>query len=275
MNYVPSAHLLEQPEQDTEHEAVEELVLAHGEDVLHAGRGVSGLFKGELNTADFCGNHGVILWETAEPGQTGTGLLSTSLAAKPARRLGDQEDGRDQDDRDENREDQGDAPLNGEEVDFEETKVDPGLEKVTQTDKAAVEHCVGTTVLGSGALRLPDGDRRRELTYAPSEDETSDDELCDVERGALEDLADQGETSGREDQLAATKTISKERAGESTKKRADGKHGDYCALNGFLGLLDVAGRSNGVHLGERGCEVTKRKQTTDTRLVVTEQDEGK
>jgi hypothetical protein len=41
--HVPSAHLLEKLEENAEHEAVEELVLAHGEDVLHAGGGDTGL----------------------------------------------------------------------------------------------------------------------------------------------------------------------------------------------------------------------------------------
>ena len=68
-------------------------------------------------------------------------------------------------------------------MDLVETEVDPGLEQVTQTDEAAVKDGVCATVLGSRALGLPDGNGGRELTDTPSENETSNDELGDVERG--------------------------------------------------------------------------------------------
>jgi len=139
-------------EENAEREAVEELVLAHGEDVLHAGRSVAGLFESELNAADFGSNHRIVLRQTTELGKVGTSLLSAALAAKPARRFGDQEDGRHEDDRNEDGEDQGDAPLDGKEVDLVEAQVDPGLEEVTQTDEAAVQDGVSTAVFGSRAL---------------------------------------------------------------------------------------------------------------------------
>ena len=273
--HVPSAHLLEQLEENAEREAVEELVLAHGEDVLHAGGGVASLFESKLNAADFSGNHGVILGQTTELGEVDTSLLTAALAAEPARRLGNQEDGRHEDDRDEDGEHQGDAPLDGEEVDLVEAQVDPGLEEVTQTDEAAVQDGVGTAVLGSGALGLPDGDGCGELANTPSEDEASNDELCDVEGGALEDLADEGQAGGQEDHLAATEPVAEPGAGEGTHQGTDGEHGDDGALDGLLvGLLSTVGVDS-VHLREGGGEVLEREQTANTGLVVTEEDEGR
>jgi len=257
--HVPSAHLLKQLEKNAEREAVKELVLAHGEDVLHAGCGVAGLFESELNAADFGGNHGVVLGQTTELGQVGTSLLTAALAAEPARGLGDQKDGRHEDDRDEDGEHQGDAPLDGEEVDLVEAQVDPGLKEVTQTDEAAVQNGVGTAVLGSGALGLPDGDCCGELANAPSEDEASNDELCDVERGALEDLADEGEAGSQEDHLAATELVAEPGAGEGTEQGTDGEHGDNGALDGLLvGLLSTGGVDS-VHFREGGGEVLERE----------------
>jgi hypothetical protein len=273
--HIPSAHLLEQLQEDAEGEAVEELVLAHGEDVLHAGRSVAGLFESELNAADFSGNHGVVLGQTTELGQVDTSLLTAALAAKPARRLGDQEDGRHEDDRNKDGEHQGDAPLDGEEVDLVEAQVDPRLEQVTQADEAAVQDGVGAAVLGSGALGLPDGDCCGELANTPSEDEASNDELCNVERGALEDLADEGQTGGQEDHLAATELVTEPGAGEGTQQGTDGEHGDDGALNGLLvGLLGTGG-VDGVHFREGGGEVLEREQTANAGLVVTEEDEGR
>ena len=273
--HVPSAHLLEQLQEDAEREAVEELVLAHGEDVLHASRSVASLFESQLNTADFGSNHRVVLGQTPEFGKVDTSLLAAALAAEPARRLGDQEDGRHEDDRNEDGKDQGDAPLDREEVDLVEAQVDPRLEQITQADEAAVQDSVCTAVLGSGALGLPDGDCRGELANAPSENESSNDELGDVECGALEDLADEGKASGQEDHLAATKLVAEPRAGEGTEKRTDGEHGDHGALNGLLvGLLSTSS-GDSVHFWEGGGEIPEREQTANTGLVVTEEDEGR
>lgn len=272
---IPSAHLLKHLEQDAEHEAVEKLVLAHGEDVLHAGSGVTSLLESELNAANFGSNQRVVLGETAEPGQVGTSLLTTSLAAEPTRRLWNEEDAGHEDDGDEDGEDQGDAPLDRAKVDLEETKVDPGLEQVTQTDEASVQDGVGTAVLCSGALRLPDRDGGGKLTNTPSKDESSNDELGDVERRALEDLADEGQNTSEEDHLAAAELVAEPGAGEGTEKRANGEHSDDGALDGLLVALLCTVGGDGVHFRERLSEVSQREKTTDTRLVVTEQDEGR
>lgn len=272
---VAAAHLLEQLEEDAEREAVEELVLAHGEDVLHAGGGVAGLLESELDATDLGCDKRVILGETAELGQVDASLLSAALAAEPAGGFGDEEDAAHEDEGDEDGEDQGNAPLDGSEIDLEETKVDPGLEQVTQTDEAAVKDGVCTTVLGSRALGLPDGNGGRELTDAPSENETSNDELGDVEGRALEDLADEGEDGGEEDHLAASEVVAEPGAREGTEKSTNGEHRHDGALNGLLVALLSASGGDGVHLWERLGEVVKRQKTTNTGLVVTEQNEGR
>ena len=67
---VASAHLLEHLEEHAKHEAVEELVLAHGENVLHANGGVTSLFESELNATNLSSNQRVVLRETTELGKT-------------------------------------------------------------------------------------------------------------------------------------------------------------------------------------------------------------
>lgn len=113
---------------------------------------MASLLKSELNATNLSSNQRVVLGKTAELGQTGASLLSTTHTAEPARRFGNKEDSADEDHRDEDGDDQGNAPLDGKEVDLEEAQVDPGLKNVTQADEAAVQNCVRATVLRSRAL---------------------------------------------------------------------------------------------------------------------------
>jgi len=96
-----------------------------------------------------------------------------------------------------------------------------------------------------------------------------------VERGALEDLADESKAGGQEDHLAATKLVAEPRAGECTEQCTDGEHGDHGALDGLLvGLLSTGGVDS-VHFREGGGEILEREQTAYAGLVVTEENKGR
>jgi hypothetical protein len=122
---------------------------------------------------------------------------------------------------------------------------------------------------------LPDRDSRRELANTPSKNEASNNELCDVERRALEDLANESEACSDEDQLPASKHVTQLGAGKSTEKRANSEHGHNGSLDSLLVSLDSAVGGDSVHLRECVSEVAKREETANTRLVVTKQDEGR
>ena len=96
-----------------------------------------------------------------------------------------------------------------------------------------------------------------------------------MERRALEDLTNESETCSDEDQLAATKHVTQFGAGESSEKRADSEHGHNGSLDSLLVSLDSTVGGDSVHLREGLSEVAKREETTNARLVVTKQDEGR
>lgn len=91
----------------------------------------------------------------------------------------------------------------------------------------------------------------------------------------MEDLANESEACSDEDQLPASEHVTQLGARESTEKSADGEHGHNGSLDSLLVGLDSAGGGNSVHLRECVGKVAKREKTTNARLVVTKQDEGR
>jgi hypothetical protein len=74
---------------------------------------------------------------------------------------------------------------------------------------------------------------------------------------------------------AATKRVTEFRAGEGTEQSANGEHSNHGSLDSLLVSLHLAGGGDSVHLWEGVGEVAKREKATNTRLVVSEQDEGR
>ena len=145
-NQVRTAHLLEELQEDAEREAVEELVLAVGEDVADLDGATLGLLKSELNAADLSSNLGIVEVEALEIRQALPGLFNTALVDQPTRRLWNCEDGSHGNERDDSGDGKRNAPLQRKIVLLKETKVDPGLEEVTERDETAIKHNVLTTV---------------------------------------------------------------------------------------------------------------------------------
>ena len=229
---VGTTHLLEELQEDAEREAVEQLVLAVCEDVADLDGAALGLLESELDAANLRGNLRVVEVKTLELRQTLPGLLNTALVDQPTRRFRDREDGYHGDERDDGGNRKGNAPLKRKVVLLEETEVDPGLEEVTEGDKAPVKHNVLTTVGGRRALRLPYRNGSTELTNTPSKDKTTDDELRKPEGSALEDLTNESKDSANEDDFAATQPVTDPRAGKSTEEGTNGEGRNNSTLLG-------------------------------------------
>lgn len=266
--------MLEELQEDAEREAVEQLVLAVGEDLADLDGAALGLLESELDAADLSGDLVVVEVEALELGQALPGLLDAALGDEPSRGLRDGEDGDHGDERDDGGDRKGNAPLKREIVLLEEAEVDPGLEQVSERDEAAIKHNVLTTVSGRGALGLPDRDGSTELADTPAKDEAADDELCNAEGGALQDLSDESADGTNEDDLATTEHVTHPGAGKSAEQSTNGEGSNDRTLLGRALALQSTRSVNGVNLREVLGPVLERQETADTRLVVSEEDEG-
>lgn len=231
-NQVGTAHLLKELQEDAKGEAVEQLVLAVGEDVADLDGAALGLLESEFNTADLRRNLGVVEIKTLKLRQALPGLFNAALVHQPSRRLRYEEDNCHGDEGDHSGDRKGYAPLKGQVVLLEEAKVDPSLEKVAEGDEAAVEDDVLTTVGGGRAFGLPYGNSGTELTNTPAEDEAADDELRNLERSTLQNFADEGADSADEDDLATPKNVTDPGAGKSTEERTKGESSNDSTLLG-------------------------------------------
>jgi hypothetical protein len=124
------------------------------------------------------------------------------------------------------------------------------------------------------ALGLPDGNCGAQCTDTESEDEATNNKLCEVEASALQDFSDKGQDSSTEDNFSSSKDIADPSAGKSTEERANGEGSNDCSLDGrfmaFLSTMSI----NGVNLRKVVVPVAQGQKTSDTRLVVSEKDEG-
>lgn len=163
---VGAAPLLEELEHDAEGEAVEELVLAHGEKVTLAGGGGGGFFQCVFNAGELDANLRAIWALAAEEGEVGAGALELIFACEPARGLREEVDGRQEDGGDDDGDDEGHAPGERGAFDLEEGEVDPGLQDVADADEEAVNDDVAAAILCLRAFGLPDRDRGTESADA-------------------------------------------------------------------------------------------------------------
>jgi hypothetical protein len=290
---VATAHLLEELEEDAKRETVEQLVLAIGEDVAELDGGALSFLERQFNAANLSSDCGVVKGKTLERRQAVARLLDTALVDEPTRGLRNHEDSNHGDEGDGCGDGEGNAPLQGQVVLLVEAKVDPGLEQVAQTDKASIEDDVLAAVGRRRTLGLPDRNCRTEDSNTPSENEATDDELRSLECSALQDLADKGQEGTAKDELATTEGVANPRGAEGTKESTDGKGSNLTGLaltpscflqepstyDGTLdgrlaALLSTVGIDD-VDVREVVIPVTEGEQTTDTRLVVSEEDEGR
>jgi hypothetical protein len=122
--------LLQELQENAQREAVEQLILAHGEDVAELSSAATSLLEGEFDTAEFSADFRIVQVESLECSQRRTSFLDTALIDKPSRTLGDGENGSQRDQGDQSRDGKRQTPLNRLIAGFEEPKVDPCFEEV-------------------------------------------------------------------------------------------------------------------------------------------------
>jgi hypothetical protein len=108
--------------------------------------------------------------------------------------------------------------LNGFEAGFEESEVDPCFEKVAQTDEASVQNHVLSTVGGRRAFGLPDWYRSAQCADTESKNESTNNELGELEAGALECFSNEGQRRSNEDDFPASKYIADPGAQQGAKE---------------------------------------------------------
>jgi hypothetical protein len=170
--------------------------------------------------------------EPAERRETGARVFHAAFVDEPARGFGDEEYNGHGDEGNHRGDGKWDAPLQRLVRLLEESEIDPGFEKVAQTDEAAVENDMFSAVGGGRAFGLPDWDRGAQSTDTPSEDESADDELRELEASALQDLADKRQDSSDENNLPAAEDVAVPGAPKSTEQRADSECCNDGALDG-------------------------------------------
>jgi hypothetical protein len=267
---VAAAHLLQELKEDTQREAVEELILAHGEYIAHLGSAATSFFQGEFDATDLGSDFGIVEIQAFEARQTAASLFHTSFSDEPTRALGDGEHSYHRKDRDNRWNGEGNAPLQGQVVLLEKAEVDPCLENIAQTDEAAVQHNVLTAVSGRRALRLPDWHCGTQGTDTPTEDETADDELRELEACALEDLANESTRRSKEDDFPSSEYVSKPGAGKRAKEGANGEGSNDSTLFGRVATLFRASSIDSIDLGKMVIPIPKRQETSNARLVISE-----
>lgn len=88
--------MLEELEEETEREAVQQTLFAVSEDVGQLRRAPSSLFECELDATDLADDLRVLSAHSFEPGQTLFCFLHPALVHQPARGLGDEHHSTDQ-----------------------------------------------------------------------------------------------------------------------------------------------------------------------------------
>ncbi|KAI6766809.1 hypothetical protein HG531_011169 [Fusarium graminearum] len=155
---VGTAHLLVELEEDTQSEAVEELV---------------GVFDASDLGKDFGGVDG----EATEGSDGMTGLFGSVLEDEPSGALGEAVDGGHEDEGEEDGDGDRGSPSDRAMLELEEAKVDPRLENVSKADEETSENNLSTTIHGGRCLTLPDRNNGTQLTDTQTDDDTTDDEL--------------------------------------------------------------------------------------------------
>lgn len=192
-NEVGAGHLLEELEEHAESEAIQELVLAHGEHLLHRNSTALGsLLEGELNASKLCLDlHGISV-VSSEKSDGGASLVVAGLANEPPRRLGEEVNRGDQDEREEDGNGDRRTPGNRTLGKLEEAKVNPRFEEVTHADEETVENDMLASVLGTRGLALPYRHSTAELTNTETNDDAADNEVRKRKCGALQHFTDEG-----------------------------------------------------------------------------------
>ncbi|KAJ8119046.1 hypothetical protein OPT61_g95 [Boeremia exigua] len=229
---IGTAHLLEKLQEHAERKAVEQLVLAVGENLADLDGAALGLLESKLNAADFGCDLVVVKVNTLEVSQATPGLLNAALPDQPSGRFRDRENSDHGDNRDDSGDREGNAPLQREVILLEETKVDPRLEQETESNEQTVEHNVLATVGRRRAFRLPDRNGSTELSDSPAENEAANNELRKLEGGALQDLSNKSAGSANEDSFAATELVAHPGASKRTEKSTQGEGSDNSTLLG-------------------------------------------
>lgn len=266
--------MLEKLQENAQGKSVQQAVLSAGEDIGKFRRTSSSFLESQFNAADLADNLRVLGAHASESCQTLLGFLEFALVAEPSRAFRDGEHCGDQDHGDQTRNCQRKTPLQRQVVLFVKTKVDPSLECVTETDETPVQDHMFSTVGRRRALRLPDRHGSGKHAHSPSQDEPANNELSEVEAGALKNLADQCENGCYKSSFPAAKDISDPGATQGTEECADGERGNDSTLySRVVRLLSTLGIDS-VNLWEMVVPVPKREKAPHTRLVVPKKDES-
>ena len=213
-----------------------------------------------------------------ELGDDESSLFFVSVVHEPRRRIRQQERADGHDDGEQDLERHGEAPLDGLRHEGE-AKDHPVGDKGADGDDGALEADEEPTVVGVGALGLPDGDGGRVHAVSKARDDTADDELAETPAVAEAQHGDDGanreDVGADEDHAGAAELVTQEHGEERAEEAADLVAGG----DGAAEDVDVAGfRVGGVigHLegAKRLCELGASDEARHHALVVAEQREA-
>ncbi|TKW51850.1 hypothetical protein CTA1_1111 [Colletotrichum tanaceti] len=253
--------LLHELASDTQHGAVEELlvaVLEHHPEAAGVG-GLALLADGGLDLGQVALQLGLGLGDGAGVALDGpedvAGLVVAVVGDEPAGRLGEDEDAEERDDGEEDLQGEGEAELGvvGDEAHAGNAKdVDGQFDGET-----------AASVVGFHQLRMPHG-------CVKTSDNAAHNHLRDTKGGGLQGGADAEDDAADHDAAAAAEALADEQAEDGAEEAADLVDGD----DGPLQRGAAAAAVGGVDLGERAGEGVAGEQAGHDALVVAEEEEA-